>query len=187
MYQRIQFDIHLRQHKKHTVCLCVVLKPQEVEKLIERITAYRVSSSLRDTASKLQGILQLLIFKCLKVQEAEAGSAKKQTNKRSNPFQKQTFLLWTASGQPSFHRATRGEWKVNDYANYWQKRRESSSLLLAFFLPYLKKIIDFSRSQSVSTQANWVTAKIDKSTFENCSPNREYNELFHLFHIISRI
>ena len=26
MYQRIQFDIHLRQHKKHTVCLCVVLK-----------------------------------------------------------------------------------------------------------------------------------------------------------------
>ena len=82
MYQRIQFDIHLRQHKKHTVCLCVVLKPQEVEKLIERITAYRVSSSLRDTASKLQGILQFLIFKCLKVQEAEAGSAKnKQTKK----------------------------------------------------------------------------------------------------------
>ena len=98
MYQRIQFDIHLRQHKKHTVCLCVVLKPQEVEKLIERITAYRVSSSLRDTASKLQGILQFLIFKCLKVQEAEAGSAKNKQTKDQIHFKNKHFYSGPRAG-----------------------------------------------------------------------------------------
>ena len=35
-YPRIHFDVHLRQHKKHTVCLFVVLKATEGRKVHKR-------------------------------------------------------------------------------------------------------------------------------------------------------
>ena len=33
-YPRIHFDVHLRQHKKHTVCLFVVLKATEMVNIL---------------------------------------------------------------------------------------------------------------------------------------------------------
>ena len=43
-YPRIHFDVHLRQHRKHTVCLFVVLKATEGRKALKGITAYPQNS-----------------------------------------------------------------------------------------------------------------------------------------------
>ena len=79
------------------------------------------------------------------MQEAEAGSAKNnqpnKQNKRSNTFDKPTFLLWTASGR---------------LCKLLAKKEEPC--------------LDYLVIAGAHNYRLMVTAKIDKSTLENCSP-----------------